>query len=456
MAVTSPKSSLLSTNQHFVKDILEELRAAYLGDKRPWIVGFSGGKDSTVLLQFVYMMLLSLRPEERFKKVFALTSDTKVEMPSIVERIDRELTLLRAAAGRDNVPVEAHTVYPELNDSFWVNLIGRGYPSPRPKFRWCTDRLKIYPVSKFILERVNEFGSVVVVLGSRIAESGTRAQTMASHHIDGQRFRPHTDLPKAWVYTPLQHLSNDDVWMCLLNLKNPWNGDNRSLVALYKRASGGECPLVIDTSTPSCGQSRFGCWVCTVVEHDKSMEAFVDDGEERFEPLLAFRDYLRVVRENPAARENIRRNGSPAKEDGKGPFTITARRDLLRRLLLAQKESGEPLIEPAELRAIAEVWSTEDPKLGGPQPIDTVERIWKHVHEEAPMPDDTTNHILTKEERLLKQVCEKRGISFEMMRRLTDLEEEYGALKNWRRGITGDLMDTVMKYAQSDSPNKNV
>lgn len=186
------------------------------------------------------------------------------------------------------------------------------------------------------------------------------------------------------------------------------------------------------------------------------MESFVDDGEERFEPLLDFRDYLREVREKPAARENIRRNGSPAKEDGKGPFTIATRRDLLRRLLLAQKQSGETLIEPAELRAIAEVWSTEDAKLGGPQPIDTVERVWKHVYAEAPMPDDTPNPVLSKEEQLLKQVCEERGISFEMMRRLTDLEEEYGALKNWRRGITGDLMETVMKYAQSESPNKNV
>jgi DNA sulfur modification protein DndC len=414
-------------------------------------VGFSGGKDSTTLVQFVYYMLLELPEEQRRKRVFVLASDTKVEMPSIVERIDRELTLLRAAAEHDKLPFEVHKVYPELNDSFWVNLIGRGYPSPRPKFRWCTDRLKIYPVSKFILERVNQFGSVVVVLGSRVAESATRAQTMASHRIEGQRFRPHTDLPKAWVYTPIQHLSTDDVWLYLLQVKSPWSGDNRGLVALYRRASGGECPLVIDTSTPSCGQSRFGCWVCTVVEHDKSMESLVEDGEERFEPLLEFRDYLREVRDNSMARENIRRNGLPAKEEGKGPFTLATRRDLLRRLLVAQKQSNEVLIEPAELRAIAEVWATENPTLGGPQPIDTVERIWKHVYEEVPMPDDTPNPALTKEEALLQQVCIDRGVPFEMLRRLTDLEEEYGALKNWRRGITGDLMDTIMNYAAQDS-----
>ncbi len=447
MTAQSPKVSTPTMDSHLIQDVLEELRAAYLGDERPWIVGFSGGKDSTALVQFVYFMLLALPPEQRRKEVFVLASDTKVEMPSIVERIDRELILIRAAAERDGMPIQVNTVYPELDDSFWVNLIGRGYPSPRPKFRWCTDRLKIFPVSRFILERVSQFGSVVVVLGSRIAESATRAQAMASYHIEGQRFRPHSDLPKAWVYTPIQYLSTDDIWMYLLQVKNPWGGDNRGLVALYRRASGGECPLVIDTSTPSCGQSRFGCWVCTVVEHDKSMESLIESGDERFEPLLEFRDYLRQVRENPAARGNVRRNGLPAKEDGKGPFTLGTRRDLLRRLLLAQKASAEPLIGPTELRAIGEIWATEGPNLGGPLPIDTVDRIWKHVDEEGPMPDDATNPTLTKEEQLLQQVCVERGIPFEMMRRLTDLEEEYGALENWRRGITGDLMDTVMNYA---------
>ncbi|MCB1193045.1 MAG: hypothetical protein H7A23_12965 [Leptospiraceae bacterium] len=32
-----------------------------------------------------------------------------------------------------------------------------------------------------------------------------------------------------------------------------------------------ECPLVIDDTTPSCGNSRLGCWTCTVIDQDKSM-----------------------------------------------------------------------------------------------------------------------------------------------------------------------------------------
>jgi len=279
-----------------VDQISAEMREAYLADERPWVVGYSGGKDSTVVVQLTYYMLLGLKPAERRKKVYILASDTRVELPTIVERVDRELELIRHAAAHDELPLQAHKVFPSLNDSFWVNLIGRGYPSPRPKFRWCTDRLKIRPVSRFILERVQDFGSVIIVLGSRMSESSTRAQIMAMHHIEGQRFRPHADLPKAWVYTPIENLTTDDVWFYLLQAPSPWGGDNASLAALYKRASGGECPLVIDASTPSCGNSRFGCWVCTVVEKDRAMESLVEDGEERYEPLLGLCDFLKEVR----------------------------------------------------------------------------------------------------------------------------------------------------------------
>ena len=70
-------------------------------------------------------------------------------------------------AKTQGMPFEAHKVVPELKDTFWVNLLGRGYPAPSTKFRWCTDRMKIQPANKFILDRVTEFGEVVMVLGAR-------------------------------------------------------------------------------------------------------------------------------------------------------------------------------------------------------------------------------------------------------------------------------------------------
>lgn len=420
---------------NFIDDIIEELKIAYNEDSKPWVVGFSGGKDSTALVQFIFYMLMDLPERQRHKKVFVIASDTLVEMPSIEERLMKEVALMQKAANDNNLPVEVHRVFPALNDRFWINLIGRGYPSPNSRFRWCTERLKIKPTSKFILDKVSQFGSVVIVLGSRISESSTRAQVMESYRIEGQRFRPHTSLAKAWVYMPIQNLSTNEVWDYLLTLDNPWSGDNDGLAKLYKMASGGECPMVIDESTAPCGNSRFGCWSCTVVERDKSMESIVASGEEKFRPLLEFRDYLRGIRNQDWARMNKRKNGS----EGKGPFTHEVRQDLLRRLLQLQREVGEILIQGDELAAIQEMWALEGLS------VDMVDRMWRHVYEEEPMPEGKENPALSKEEQLLEEVCKEYDIPFEMMRRLRDLEEEYGSLRR-RHGLP-DLMRETVKHS---------
>lgn len=438
----------MSTTRTFVDEITADLRDSYLGDSRPWIVGFSGGKDSTMLVQLVYYTLASMRATERRKHVYVLASDTRVETPSIAARIRKELELLSIAAEHDGLPITTQIVYPKLNDTFWVNLIGRGYPSPTSHFRWCTDRLKIRPASDFIKSVVERSGSVLVVLGARKAESGTRAQTMRAREIENQKFRPHSDLPRAWVYTPIENLTTNEVWTYLLQVPSPWGGDNRGLIALYKRAAGGECPLVIDTSTPSCGHSRFGCWTCTVVESDRSMESLVELGEKNLEPLLEFRDYLKEVRDKPGARQDKRRNGLDAyNRDGElmrgtGPFTHETRRDLLFRLLVAQRRSGLTLIEGDELAAIQQIWVREEQN---PQPVDAVRLIWERAYQgERTMVhdrDEKRNH-LSKEEALLREVCERYGISFEMMRRLRDLEEEFGHLKR-RHGLPEEMREVV-------------
>ncbi len=68
------------------------------------------------------------------------------------------------------MPIIPHRLTPEVQDRFWVNLIGRGYPAPRPKFRWCTSRLKISPSNNFIKSMVKTNGEAILVLGTRKAE----------------------------------------------------------------------------------------------------------------------------------------------------------------------------------------------------------------------------------------------------------------------------------------------
>ena len=53
-------------------DLLNEIKYVYQSDSRPWIIGYSGGKDSTTVVELVYEMLYSLPARERTKNVCSL------------------------------------------------------------------------------------------------------------------------------------------------------------------------------------------------------------------------------------------------------------------------------------------------------------------------------------------------------------------------------------------------
>lgn len=236
-------------------------------------------------MQLVWNAIRDLPEEQRQKPIHVISTDTLVEQPLVAAWVDTSLARIREAADAQKLPITPHKLTPEIQDSFWVNLIGRGYPAPRQKFRWCTERMKIRPSNKFIRDVVRRYGEAILVLGTRKAESQVRAARMEK--LESQRLRdglsPNKSLPNSLVFTPVEDWSNDDVWLYLMQVKNPWGHDNKSLLTMYQGASeGGECPLVVDTTTPSCGSSRFGCWVCTVVDKDRSMEAMIKNDEERW------------------------------------------------------------------------------------------------------------------------------------------------------------------------------
>ena len=45
------------------------------------------------------------------------------------------------------------------------------------------------------------------------------------------------------------------------------------------------------TQQTSCGNSRFGCWTCTVVDKDKTMES-MSGTDKWLKPLLKYRNFL--------------------------------------------------------------------------------------------------------------------------------------------------------------------
>jgi len=197
-------------------------------------VGYSGGKDSIAVLQLVWLAIRELPAEQRTKPIHVITTDTLVEQPMVAAWVDTSQARMREAAQAQGLPITPHKLTPEIEDSFWVNLIGKGYPAPRLKFRWCTERLKTKPSNKFICEVVRSSGEAILVLGTRKAESALRAASMARR--DARRVRerlsPVDKLPKLLVY----------------------------------RGRGGH-------HCAELGHQRLGCWVCTVAEQDELMAA---------------------------------------------------------------------------------------------------------------------------------------------------------------------------------------
>jgi DNA sulfur modification protein DndC len=280
-----------------IESLEKEIQELYLLDDVPWIIGYSGGKDSTAVLQLVWSAIERLPPSQYRKPIHVISTDTLVENPIVAAWVSNSLAIMRKSASEKELPFEPHRLTPEVENSFWVNLIGKGYPAPRHKFRWCTARLKIRPSNTFITNIVKLGGEAILVLGTRKAESSRRAANMQKHERLRVRDRlsPNSSLPGANVYTPIESWTNDDVWFYLMQRKNPWGYNNRDLLGMYAGASAdGECPLVVDDSTPSCGDSRFGCWVCTLVEKDKSMTAMVQNDAEMewMQPLLELRNLI--------------------------------------------------------------------------------------------------------------------------------------------------------------------
>ena len=322
---------------HLENEIIDQ----YLHDEnpdRPWIIGFSGGKDSTLLLHLVWNALRKLDPVLLIRPVYVVCNDTLVENPKIASFIETTLKKIEEAANLQSLSmIRVVRTAPRLEDTFWVNLIGKGYPAPNKFYRWCTNRLKINPTTRFITEQLNEKGGAIILLGTRSDESSARSASIKRHEVKGKRLRKHI-LPNTYVYAPIKDIITEEVWQYLLQNPAPWGGNHRNLVTLYNNATGGDCPLVIDTTTQSCGNSRFGCWVCTVVKKDKSMDALIDNGEEWMIPLQEIRDYLVETRDNPETYREKRRRDGTEKENMWGPYKMEVRVEILRRLLAAQQE----------------------------------------------------------------------------------------------------------------------
>ena len=445
-----------------INGLMNTIQNLYLCDDIPWVIGYSGGKDSTATLQLVWLALAALPREQVNKTVHIINTDTMVESPVISKWVQTSLKRMDEAAVEQGLPFVTHRLTPAMDNTFWVNFLGRGYPFPRKKLRWCTDRLKIQPVNTFVRDQIAEHGEIIMVIGTRKAESARRAKTMA--YYEKKRVRellsPNQAMVNELVFSPLEDWNDNDVWVFLMQYQNPWGYSNKELLTLYKGATAdNECPMMVEKGLPSCGKSRFGCWVCTMVEKDKSMEAMISNDDEKawMSVLLEFRNKF-GDEEHDRERRSFRKmagflQGS-YKQLHHGPYKKEIREEWLKDLLEIQKDinvngpeefQNLELITIPELRIIRRIWVKEKHEFD-----DTLPRIYEEVFEkEFDDPEWIAPEAFKSDEwEILKSVVNElypdEELAFEMAYSLIDIENHSNSL-NQRKGVTDSLEACIKK-----------
>ena len=437
--------------EYIVDEILDQYMYADTSF-RPWIIGFSGGKDSTVLLTLVWLALRKIKrdtvtPFQLRRPIYVVCNDTMVENPIIATYVDEVLAQIETKAREEDLPIFVRKTEPKLEDSFWVNVVGKGYPVPNTAFRWCTDKMKIKPTARFIIEQVDECGEAIILIGTRKAESATRARSIKKHEVYGKRLTNHTILRNTYVYAPIKELMLEEVWYIINAIPSPWGYDNSILFNIYKDASADdyECPTVVtDKNHGSCGQSRFGCWVCTVVKDDKSMRSLIKNGREWMKPLYDFRieiDQERNIIEN---RMPYRRDGRRAIND-MGPYVFSYRAKMLRRLLEVQHDlqKHDPkikLISDQELIAIQVNWYRDF------NFAYQVSEIYNSIYKESFNMEENIKNKL--EADLMKEICSENPEEGELIEQLLLLQRSKSLMQR-RRGLKNEIESRLKEFVNN-------
>lgn len=447
-----------------IQKIIDEIIDQYAyadSSQRPWIIGFSGGKDSTVLLTLVWMALEKIKglpiPFQLRRPIHVVCNDTLVENPIITSYVDEVLEKIELAARDQGLPIFVKKTAPKLEETFWINVLGKGYPVPNNSFRWCTDKLKIRPTSNFLHEQIDEKGEAIVLLGTRYDESATRERSMRKHEIKGNRLSKHQASINTYVYAPIKELMLEEVWYIINTFESPWGFDNSILFQIYADASADdyECPTVVTNKEhSSCGQSRFGCWTCTVVKKDKSMSALINNGKSWMQPLLDYRNSLVEERNLHENRMSKRRDGRPAiHDDGTnwGPYRTEYRYRKLKELLLIQKDiqKDKPhitLITNQELIAIQVVWNRDlyfDKNVGD---------LYRSIYNKE-ISTNNINSLNFTEKRILKEVCEDDMSYYHLIDNLIALQETKTLMIS-KYGLHNDIENRIEHFVKN-IPNEN-
>ena len=327
---------------------IELIEKEYLKNEIPWSLGFSGGKDSSAMLKLTYNAIAGIKNPN--KPINVVYCDTGVEIPIVNSFVRKTFAKFKNEIAGLNLPININIVEPKLENRFFSKVIGRGYPTPTNKFRWCTDRLRVKPIQSMMN---NKYENIVLV-GVRKGESVERDKILKNHNTEKPYYLKQVNFSNVKIFAPILDYNVKDVWSIIKSKQMPKAINGEELEAIYR--SAGEKQIEFkDSSSTAFKKGRFGCWTCTVVRKDKAVHNLIISGCDSLIPLLRFRNWIFDLRDNKGYRCKWRRNGMK----GLGPFTLEARKLILDELLKTQTESGYKLIKNEEISFIKHQWNLD-------------------------------------------------------------------------------------------------
>ena len=362
-----------------VAAIIKEIKKLYTKDARPFAIGYSGGKDSSAVVNLVFEALLELKEEgaELNKAVYVIFSDTLLEMDPVIEYIHETLRKMETFSAIHGLPVKVLRAMPEVKESFWSLLIGKGYTLPRRDYRWCTDRMKIKPSNRIINKLLGDHGGFISFVGVRKDESPDRAARIEKREHEG--ITGEHEYPNCLMAMPIKDWSTDDVWNYLYKESLPFL-DAGILGAIYSQAAGDgdECRSMLEGSAgerAGCSKSsRFGCMICPLAgEKDRTLSNLVRD-YPYLKEIELFRQWLVSFQHENWSERDLYNHRDHTKKiyniDNHrknmvvpGGYTLEFRKEILKRLketndkIVARR--GRDLISKEELVYIQECWIEE-------------------------------------------------------------------------------------------------
>lgn len=317
-----------------VREAIEVIKLQ-VHEGRRLVVACSFGKDSSVTLALALQAMLELKEEgHRVPELHVMNSDTLLENPVVHAYTQGEIRALNAYADKVGLPVRVWVCSPSLSNNYLVNIIGgRTIASMPDNSAKCQQSLKAVPLErtkrriqsllKAELGATWQADTLITLVGTRRDESVVRARNMAKRG-ESAHAAVNLDAEKGgnnWVLSPIADFSTMDVFEymgCVTSGLITTYSDFEALTQVYRDSAAGECMVNLFSSGKTQGRTacgaRHGCWSCTRVQSDKSMENMLaeESGKHSWmKPLNDFRNYLKARHYDPAARNWLSRTVNP-------------------------------------------------------------------------------------------------------------------------------------------------